>query len=312
MAAHPPPSILPSPGSGGGKGRGGWAEIAIPLPPVAHEAAGAFLFELGCNGLAVAEDDTGTLKAYLPLPADLNALKTRILSFLRELEKIFPEVRTPDVTVTRLRKRDWSESWRRFFRPLRATPQLLILPAWEPSRPAEDGEVILMDPGPAFGTGRHATTRMCLLAMERARLSDPWSLLDVGTGSGILSIYGAKLGAGRIVAVDLDPEAILWAERNIGLNGLTGRIRLSLSSPDALEGRFTMVVANLTLAAILPLLPSFSRLVDPDGWLILSGLLRDQVRPVREGLKKHGFPAGRMMHRQEWACLITRRGRKGR
>jgi len=284
----------------------------VSLPPVAHEAAAAFLFDLGCDGLAVAGDDAGTLKAYLPLPADLNVLKAGILRFLQELKEIFPEVRSPDVAITRLRKRDWSEGWRKFFRPLRATPRLLILPAWEPPRPEKDGEVILMDPGPAFGTGRHATTRMCLLAMERASLSGPWSLLDVGTGSGILAIYGAKLGAGRIVAVDLDPEAILWAERNIELNGLTGRIRPSLSAPDVLEGQFTMVVANLTLAAILPLLPSFSRLVDTDGWLILSGLLEEQVEDVKEGLKEHGFPAGRVMHRQEWACLVTRRGRKRR
>ncbi|MBN1104545.1 MAG: 50S ribosomal protein L11 methyltransferase [Deltaproteobacteria bacterium] len=287
-----------------------WAEITVSLSPVAYEAAAAFLFDLGCNGLAFAQDDASTLKAYLPLPADLNALKTGILSFLRELEKIFPEVGTPDVTVTRLRQGDWAEGWRRFFRPLRATPRLLILPAWEPAHPAEEGEVILMDPGPAFGTGRHATTRMCLLAMERASLPDPWSLLDVGTGSGILAIYGAKLGAGRIAAIDLDPDAILWARRNIDLNGLHGRIRLSTGTPDGLQGPFTMVVANLTLAAILPLLPAFSRLVHPDGWLILSGLLRNQVGSVREGLKEQGFRLGRVMHRQEWACLVT--GRKGK
>jgi ribosomal protein L11 methyltransferase len=267
----------------------------------------AFFFELGCDGSVVQSDEESTLKAYLPLPADLGAVRKKILEFLRELEQIFPEVKTGPVTVGRLRNRDWSRGWQRFFRPLRVTPRLRIVPAWLPPPENPHAETILVDPGPAFGTGQHATTRMCLYAMERAALSLPWSMLDVGTGSGILAIYAAKLGAGRIVAVDNDPEALRWAERNIVLNGLRGRIELSATEPRLLKQTFTLLFANLTLPTILELHPDFPALLVPGGRMVLSGLLRDQVRAVRDGLRREGFLADKVLHRGEWASVVARR-----
>ncbi|MEW6669391.1 MAG: 50S ribosomal protein L11 methyltransferase [Thermodesulfobacteriota bacterium] len=285
-----------------------WAEISVSLSPEAHEAMGAFLIELGCDGSVVQPDDETRLRGYLPLPADLSAVKEKIQGFLQELGQIFPDLKAGPLTVSRLRNQDWSRGWRRFFRPVRATPGLLIVPAWERIPADAPGEVILVDPGPAFGTGRHATTRMCLLAMERARLEEPWSMLDVGTGSGILAVHGAKLGAGRIVALDNDPDALRWAERNIALNGLTGRIELVNGEPRALKETFSLLVANLTLATILDLLPGFPRLIGPGGLMILSGLLRNQVKEVRAALRSQGFFADKILHRGEWAAVIARRG----
>jgi ribosomal protein L11 methyltransferase len=289
----------------------GWIEISIRIHAVAQESLSAFLFELGCEGLISEGENNRTLKAYLPFQQDLKSVEERILRFLQDLEQIFPEVRSPDVGLSKMENRDWSEGWRRFFRPDRVTRRLVIMPAWESGPTPHEAAVILMDPGPAFGTGQHATTRMCLEAMENASLPEPWTMLDVGTGSGILSIYGAKLGAGRIIALDTDPEALRWAERNISLNNLTGRIELSSTPVEALKGQFSLLVANLTLGPILDLMPLFPGLVAPAGRLILSGILTDQVTKAQGGLEKHGFSVGQSCHQAEWACLIATRGPLG-
>ena len=165
---------------------------------------------------------------------------------------------------------DWSTSWRQFFRPQRITERLTVLPAWMPEPPSCGEWVIKMDPGPAFGTGQHPTTRLCLEAMERLSPQGPWTMLDVGTGSGILAIYGARLGAKRILALDTDPEALRWAERNMDLNALTGSIELSSLPLETQTGTFSLITANLTLETILELLPYLS---SPDGSRRLPGPL---------------------------------------
>lgn len=281
-----------------------WVEISLLLPEAAHEAMSGFLFDLGCEGLVI---EGSRLKAYLPLSQEFDSIKQQIFSFLEDTRRIFPEIGSPDPTITPVETKNWSENWRSFFHAEKVTPELCVTPPWETPCLEWKGEVILMDPGPAFGTGGHATTRMCLRAMERVSLAPGWSMLDVGTGSGILAIYGAKRGAERIVAVDIDPEALRWAERNIGLNHLSGRIDLTERPVQALDERFSLLTANLTMDVIIGLLPAFVRLLDPSGWLILSGLLRDQVRRVRKSLKEEGFLMGKTFYRGEWGSIITRK-----
>ena len=118
----------------------------------------------------------------------------------------------------------------------------MIVPAWEPMPDAVDGHVIRIDPGPAFGTGQHATTRMCLEAMEKIHFPKTWTMLDVGTGSGILATYGAQLGASKILAIDIDPEALRWAERNIQINDLSEFIDLSNTPLEQVKGTFSVFV----------------------------------------------------------------------
>jgi ribosomal protein L11 methyltransferase len=282
-----------------------WAEISILLPATIHEAMSGFLFDLGCEGLVT---EGSRIKAYLTDSRELDSIKQRILLFVDDLRRIFPEIGSPKVSVTPLENSNWSENWRSFFHPEMVTPRLCVAPPWETPKADWKGELILMDPGPAFGTGQHATTRMCLRAMERASLSPGWwSMLDVGTGSGILAIYGAKLGAGRILALDTDPEALRWAERNIEINGFAGKIELTENQVHALDERFALITANLTMDVILDILPSLRRLLDTGGRLILSGLLREQVEKTRKGLRKEGLPMGKVYHRGEWASIVTRR-----
>jgi ribosomal protein L11 methyltransferase len=204
-----------------------WLEISIEIDPVAYEALSAFFFDLGCEGTISGDSPDRLFKAYFSFQKDLENMENRIEVFLQKLEDIFPEVRSPRLTVSKIEDQDWSRLWRRFFRPDRVTERLMIFPAWEPIPRDLKGHAIRIDPGLAFGTGQHATSRMCLEAMESVPLPGSWTMLDVGTGSGILAMYGAKLGASRVVALDVDPEAIRSAEKNIRLNDLSEAIELS-------------------------------------------------------------------------------------
>jgi ribosomal protein L11 methyltransferase len=286
-----------------------WVEITIDVHPIAHESVGAFLFELGCSGVVTQNFQNHSLKAYLPAERDPEDLRRRIDLFLEALKNIFSEIGSPKVAVNQLRDQDWSQTWRQFFRPEQVTRQLMILPAWELIPPSQGGHLIRVDPGPAFGTGQHPTTRMCLEAMEKVGKPQPWSMADVGTGSGILSIYAAKLGAAEIIGFDIDADAIRWAERNIDLNGLSGRISLTLQPIQRVERSFFLVVANLTLGTILELFPHLSRLTEPGGYLVLSGLLRDQASRASAQLDKHGLREENVFHRDEWTCVVGRRRR---
>ena len=297
-------------------------EISVEADPVAHEALCAFLFDLGCEGLVTEDFGETGVKGYLPLGQDLKGdislqenvadLGNRINIFLRNLRNIFPEIQPPKLHFQKIEHQDWNRSWRRFFHADQITPNLMIVPAWEPIPYAFKGVVIRMDPGPAFGSGQHPTTRMCLEAMEdTSSFESSWNMLDVGTGSGILAIYGAKLGAERIVALDLDPEAIRWAERNIALNHLSGAIELSTGPLEQWQDRFSLVVANLVLDPILVLFPHLLRVLEPGGRLILSGILRDQVNRVMARFADHDGHHVQVFFQEEWACLVARKERRG-
>jgi ribosomal protein L11 methyltransferase len=285
----------------------GWLEISIDIHPVAHEALSAFLFDLGCEGIVSEDLRNRTLKAYWPRRTDQEELRMRIKAFLLDLGDIFPELGPFKLRFRHLKDQDWSRNWRRFFHPDRVTPNLLILPAWEPVPRDVEGRVVRIDPGLAFGTGQHPTTRMCLETMERLPLPRSWSMLDVGTGSGILAIYGARLGAHRIAAIDNDPEALRWAERNIALNDLSGSIALSSMPLEGWRDKFSLVAANLILGTIIELMPFFPPVLEARGWLILSGLLSEQVDRVVPLLAEQGLVKDRVLYQGEWACVIGRK-----
>jgi ribosomal protein L11 methyltransferase len=285
----------------------GWLEIALDADLLVHEAVSDFLFTLGCLGIAAESSHADTLKAYFPLDKR-EEIQSRLDLFLRNLEEIFPEARPSKPSISKIEDQDWGLAWRRFFRPEQVTPRLLIIPAWENDPGIKGTRVIRIDPGPAFGTGQHATTRMCLETMEAFREVEHWKMLDVGTGTGILAMYGAVLGAESILAVDNDPEALRWAERNIALNELPVPIHLSDVPVEELKESFHLLVANLIFHVIQELIPHFSRLLEPRGWLILSGLLRDQVESVERLLKAHGVEPERVRYQEEWACILAVRG----
>jgi ribosomal protein L11 methyltransferase len=284
----------------------GWIEISININPIAHEALTAFLFDMGCEGIVSESFKDPTLRAYLQFREDIEESRSRVELFLHDLRSIFPEAGDYSLKLERLEQQDWDTGWRRFFKPDRVSERLLILPVWE-NLPSTTGHIIKIDPGPAFGTGHHPTTRMCLMAMDEATLPDRWNMLDVGTGSGILAIYGSKLGASEVVAIDNDLEAVRWAERNIQINEIPVPIQLSITPVEDINRQYDLVTANLILGTILDLFDQLARVVAPGGILVLSGILREQVEDVEKKIREKGLKTDYIRHMEEWACMIVRK-----
>jgi ribosomal protein L11 methyltransferase len=287
-----------------------WWEISIDIDPIAHESLSAFLFDLGCSGIVSEDFRDHSLKAYIPFHENTEDIRGRVDTFLYHLGQIFPEIQSPKIRISKIKEQDWTRNWRRFFHADRVTSKLLIIPAWEPVPSALDAHIIRIDPGPAFGTGQHPTTRMCIAAMEQMQLTESWTMLDVGTGSGILAIYGAKLGAKKVVAIDIDPDALQWAKRNIRLNDLEGFIELSSQPLSVLKGSFSLLTANLTLQEIIHLESHFHGHLNPGGWLILSGVLREQVNQIRACFTNKDFQEDQTLFQEEWACMVAKKSEK--
>ncbi|MEN8183336.1 MAG: 50S ribosomal protein L11 methyltransferase [Myxococcota bacterium] len=188
-------------------------------------------------------------------------------------------------------EQDWSRGWRAHHRPLEISPRLAIQPSFAraPVRPGQ--EVLVIDPGQAFGTGSHASTRLILelLAGPLCRLLPGSEVLDAGTGSGVLALAALRLGARRVVAFDLDPLAAAEARRNALGNGLAAGLQLFTGPAQALRGSFDLVVANLLRGELEPILPTLTEQLGSSGALVLSGLLEAEEAPVRAALAELGL-----------------------
>jgi ribosomal protein L11 methyltransferase len=280
-----------------------WVRISITADMEAHEAAAAFLFDLGCEGVV---EEGREIYGYLPWNRSGEDLFLRLKALTARLDEFFPSGAPASAALSPVVAENWAENWRAFFKPERVSENLLISPAWIPVPAGGTGHAILMDPGPAFGTGKHATTKLCLREIERLFAeTGKASFLDVGTGSGILAVYAAKLGFRPVLGLDIDREALDWAKRNIALNGLEQKILLSHSPIQAIKGRYRLVVANIILGEILNILPELLEKTENHGRMVISGILREQVREVESQLP-HGIARSRLVHTEdEWACLTV-------
>ncbi len=194
----------------------------------------------------------------------------------------------------------WNRSWQKSIRPVEVGRSLIILAPWH-SYTGKRVRVII-EPGMAFGTGQHETTRLCLEEIERLSSRKPMSLLDVGTGSGILAIAAMKLGIKKVVAIDIDHDAIKAAIKNKEINK-TGDILLVQASPSALKGHFDIVVANLTLKGITGVFKELKRLLDKGGNIILSGILIEQEHELLRFLASQGISEYRIIKKGKWLGL---------
>lgn len=209
------------------------------------------------------------------------------------------------------------EAWKDHYHPIPISRRLLILPAW--INPPDTNRIpIRIELGMAFGTGTHPTTQLCLALVEEffdtAKIGSGVKVIDIGCGSGILSIAAIKLGADRALGVDIDPEAIRASSENSRLNGVTSQLELDTGSVSAvIGGKSSFCSAQLVLANILaPVLvellnQGLGELVEPGGWLILSGILENQSCDVEVALEKHGFTQVRVKQVGDWIALAAER-----
>lgn len=284
-----------------------WIEIAVPAHAEAVEAVSEILSRVGYNGIAVelplhpGKGTDHTVKAYLVEDADAFAKVSDVRDALGHLQA-FGLGPIGELTARRVDDKDWLESWKADFVPLRIGT-FLVRPSWSEPTDGDSVEVVL-DPGMAFGTGLHPTTQQCLEALSTMQVEGK-SLLDVGTGSGILAIAAAKRGASPVVAVDTDELAVEAARDNAMRNGVA--IPVGQGSAADVPGRFDIVVANIVSPVLQRIAPDLAARLRGGGTLLVAG-----ISASAENATRHAFAQARLevldrTLRDDWVALALRR-----
>ena len=311
-----------------------WLEICVQAGSDTEvaEAVTNLFNRYGCGGAVVEvpvdlfehELDTDPrpsqvlVKTYLPLDGTADELRRRLEEGLWHLAQIYP---FPEPAIRELAEADWAEAWKQHYHILRVGRRVVIVPAWESYDPAPAEVVIRLEPGMAFGTGLHPTTRLCLEAIEQ-RLSPGQAVLDVGTGSGILAIAAAKLGGSPVLAIDADPQAAAIAQQNVALNGVASQVKVRHSSlPGGGElpvyfvlehplepldaGQFDLVVVNILAPVIVGMAPALAGRLAPGGSLIAAGLVDSQESQVVAAFHAQGLEIVNRAQEKDWICLTA-------
>lgn len=281
-----------------------WLQLSVRTDPAAIDAVSNFLIERGSPGVVIKKSE---IQAYFVHSTEDALIRKDIKRFLRGLGRLYTQ--EPRLRWRLLKDRDWNSSWHRFFKPQKVGDAFWVTPPWAASPTFRHRRVITIEPGMAFGTGTHATTRGCMEFIEKVAASfrgTGFNALDVGTGSGILAIALAKLGANRVWAVDTDPVALKVAGENLRCNSVRDKIQLSGSQVSRIRKSFPVVVANLTAETILDLAAALEKRVAPQGFLVLSGILNQKTKQVINQFAAN-FRVTRRKREKEWVTLLLRR-----
>jgi ribosomal protein L11 methyltransferase len=288
-----------------------WYEISAQTPPDDVEAVSELMRAVSPGGVVIEEpiDILGPekgfhvrggepvlVRAYLPA-SELGAVLT---DDLRHSMAAFPAV---ELTARPIYEEDWAVSWREFFGVVDSGGRCIIVPTWIEHEALPGQSAIRLDPGQAFGTGHHETTRLCLLALDDA-VRPGMDVLDVGTGSGVLAIAAMKLGARSVTAMDIDPIAAEVARANCEANGIGDEVSLTAGTLTPTHaGRYPLAVSNISTDANIGLGAAFAAVVGRGGRLILSGILSPDAGRVQTAMAGHGFRLTAMRHERDW-CLL--------
>jgi ribosomal protein L11 methyltransferase len=292
-----------------------WYEITAQTPPQLVEEVSALMLGVAPGGITVEHPidilgpemgfrvrggESVLVRAYLPA-SELGAV---LVSDLRDGMEAYPSVQ---LLAKPIYEQDWSVSWREFFGVVETGGRLVVVPSWIDHEVSPGQVAIRLDPGQAFGTGHHETTRLCLNALDR--LARPGiAMLDVGTGSGVLSIGAALLGVSNITAIDIDPIAAEIAVRNCAANGVFAAVEISAGTLELDHpGRYELVVSNISTPANTALAPVFGRVVKPPGDLILSGILAVDGPKVIAAMETEGFEHRSTVEEKDWCCIHLQR-----
>ena len=277
--------------------------LTIELPAEESDAATALLFEHGAAGVEARE------AGIAPMPGERQPAEGRVILVAwfgeEQAAREASAAAGPGGELARVPDRDWGEEWKKGLGPVQVG-RLFLRPSWVEAAPPPGSAEVVLDPGMAFGTGTHPTTALCLAAIERFLAVRPGaSVLDVGTGSGLLAIAARKLGAGRVAANDDDPVALGVAAENAGRNGVA--IELTADPPEAIAGGFDLVVANILANVLVELAPGLVARLAPGGDLVLAGVLVPQEEQVRAPFLGAGLEPLPGERHGEWSLLRFRR-----
>lgn len=314
-----------------------WAEISVSTTTMGAEAVCELLMRAGCAGTAVEDrmdleahdaqadwdyiedavyeryGEDVIVKGYLPADNRLMDQLAQIRSELGDLRALCETIDGYDVgkaelSLSTLQEEDWANEWRKYYKPIRVSRRLVIVPTWETYEPRAEDLVIEMEPGMAFGTGTHETTRMCLQFLdELVREGD--TCIDIGCGTAILGIAAAKLGARDVLAIDRDRVAVRSAKENIVLNGVEQVVRAV--EGDLLSGQEQMqadvIVVNIIADVIIGLVPGLAPFLKKDGVIIASGIIRERCDEVVAAMEQAGYEIVEVRAEGEWNAVTCRR-----
>ena len=321
-----------------------WNKITIETTTAAEDMVSYELAEMGFEGVEIEDhvpltqeelkimyvdilpddiapdDGTARISCYVDDSEDIDTVVDRIRDKLEELSAFLP-VGSCRITTGVTEEEDWINNWKVFFKPFRLDDTIVIKPTWEVlTDRREDDIVVEIDPGTAFGSGSHETTRLCISQLKKHVRPDA-DLLDVGTGSGILSIIGLKLGAGSVVATDIDPNAIRATRENFAINGIREDqavlYQANILDPEEAErfyeqiaGKtFDIIVANILADVIIPLSAIITPLLKEEGVFIASGIIDTMEDAVKEALLVNGFEILEVNHMKDWVGIAARPGK---
>lgn len=300
-----------------------WVEISCDVPAEMADILSSFLTTLSGNGVCmenlsvdafstteIPDSARMTIKAYLSGDTDPASKMAELELYLKQLSADRPDIHIPPPAIKSILTEEWSTNWKSHFKPLRIGRRLIILPTWEDVPVLPDQLLLRIDPGMAFGTGGHETTRLCLELLEKiidSFASVPPSLLDLGTGSGILAMAASLLGAGRILALDIDPDAVEVARENLLLNRLEEEIECGTTPLESVAECFDIILANILAEELVRLAPSLSAHLNPGGVLILSGILAEKEELISGGFAREPLRFVETTSEGEWVAMIYRR-----
>lgn len=293
-----------------------WLEVSVQVDGEAAEAVSEVFNRYGHGGAVIEEAISGTgeavggtltVKVYLPFENGQAAGQREIEEALWYLSQLYP---IPIPRFHHLSEEDWAHAWRKHYQVLRVGQRIVVKPSWQTYIPQSDDVVIELDPGMAFGTGLHPSTRLCLVALE-GHVAPDMKVLDVGTGSGILAITAARLGAGPVLALDIDPIAVKTARANVAANEVEHVVRVELGSWPTLEfhdGDFDIVLVNILAETIVELLnEGLVRCLKEAGLIVVSGIIESRQAMVVEALRAQSVDIVERLQEKDWVTLVGRK-----
>lgn len=309
-----------------------WSEISIHTTQEAVEAISNILHEAGAGGVVIEDpfdltkerdttfgeiyelnpddypDEGVIIKAYLPVNSFLGETVKEIKQAINNLMLYNIDIGRNKITISEVNEEEWATAWKKYYNPVKISQKFTIVPTWELYEPVSSDEFIIeLDPGMAFGTGTHPTTVMCIQALEKCVRSGD-EVIDVGTGSGILSIAAAMLGAKSVQALDLDPVAVDSAKLNVKLNKVQNVVSVAQGNLlDSVKEPADIIVANLLAEIILRFVDDAYRLLKQDGYFITSGIIQAKKQEVKDGLIEAGFVVEETLVMEDWVALIARK-----
>ena len=309
---------------------GTWIEVRVITKSEALEPVSGIFYGLDCKGVAIEDPNDILEREQGPLTwdfADINVLEHKgkvavvkayfseednideVLKYvnekMEEIKELGIDTGDYEVESEKMYEEDWANNWKKYYKPTKVGERIVVKPIWEEYEAKEDELVLELDPGMAFGTGTHETTRMCIQALDKYVKAES-TVFDVGCGSGILAIAAAKLGAKRAVGVDLDPVAVESARENVGFNNLNNIEILYGNLVEVIDGKADIVVANIIAEVICILTEDVKRVLKEDGYFITSGIIHDRVDMVTKKLVETGFEVVEINKDGEWNCIVAK------